>query len=382
MRFAPTHPTLPPTHSPDCAGWELEGTLCEAANTDTGVVWECPLLVPLDPVARALRAPSRREAPRWLRAPLERGSSVDTSGTFGSFDRPGGGLDRSGSTPHLERAARAVVEAAAAGPSSSVAGGAPPFAFHSHQPTDSFAFSEASKSLAANHSEAASSAVHAWQQQPAEAEAAAADADAPSDAAALPPGRRGRRPVEGARLSLQSAATLEDWSQPTSEQPSPEPSRSSAASPQKGSPAPAPAAARPRPPLLRLPGGGAVPEAQQARLQEGRGEGEEEEDRFAAAFTRLSMRGIRARKLSADRGASRRGSQAVLAGGGEDGEVDGVPDTPPAPERQWHFFTSEPGRGRAPQSVCAVAGRGGGGTIIVSCALAGASPAAPPAGLH
>ena len=42
------------------AGWELEGTLCEASNTDTGVVWECPLLVPLDPVPRSLRAPAKK----------------------------------------------------------------------------------------------------------------------------------------------------------------------------------------------------------------------------------------------------------------------------------------------------------------------------------
>ena len=412
-----------PTPSPARAGWELEGTLCEASNTDTGVVWcaleqgagpaggllgawprglmapctrpaqrlpphtltrplpcaaspslprECPLLVPLDPVPRALRAIGRREPPRWLRAPLDRagsGSESGTaSGTFGSFDQPDGGAP-SGSTPHLEGAAYAALAAAAPAGSSGeaataadqageAAGGAPGFAFSPHhRRADSFAFDEAPSGLHDSHMEAAASAVQAWQQQPAEAapaaEAPAPDPDAPSDAAALPPGLRGRRPVEGAHLPLQSAATLEDWSQPTSEQPSPEPSQSnaasSAASPEKGSPAPPAlaAAARPRPPLLHLAGPGAGPGAQaqprqqqgqQGQQGQGQAEGEEEEDRFAAAFSRLSMRGIRPRKRSGDRGASRRGSQAVLAGGGED--EAGAPDTPPPPERQWHFFTS------------------------------------------
>ncbi|KAL4855527.1 Acid beta-fructofuranosidase 4 [Chlorella vulgaris] len=47
-------------------GWELEGTLCEAPNTETGVVWECPLLVPMDPVPHALRAPHKHVPPGWL----------------------------------------------------------------------------------------------------------------------------------------------------------------------------------------------------------------------------------------------------------------------------------------------------------------------------
>lgn len=50
--------SLGPANAP--AGWELEGTLCEAQNTETGVVWECPLLVPLDPIPRHLRAPSKQ----------------------------------------------------------------------------------------------------------------------------------------------------------------------------------------------------------------------------------------------------------------------------------------------------------------------------------
>jgi sucrose-6-phosphate hydrolase SacC (GH32 family) len=48
------------------AGWELEGTLCEGSSVDTGVVWECPLLVPLAPVPLHLRAATPRAPPRWL----------------------------------------------------------------------------------------------------------------------------------------------------------------------------------------------------------------------------------------------------------------------------------------------------------------------------
>ena len=71
--IAPCHPT-PPRHASHLScercslaptGWELEGTLCEASNTDTGVVWECPLLVPLDPVPRTLRAPAK-QASLWV----------------------------------------------------------------------------------------------------------------------------------------------------------------------------------------------------------------------------------------------------------------------------------------------------------------------------
>jgi hypothetical protein len=70
---------------------------------------------------------------------------------------------------------------------------------------------------------------------------------------------------------------------------------------------------------------------------------EEEEDRFAAAFSRLSMRGIRARKRSAEP-ASRRGSQAALAAlaGLWGGEEEEAVTTPPPPARQWHFFTVSP----------------------------------------
>ena len=30
-----------------CAGWRYESMLCEADNVDTGVMWECPLLLEL-----------------------------------------------------------------------------------------------------------------------------------------------------------------------------------------------------------------------------------------------------------------------------------------------------------------------------------------------
>lgn len=47
-------------------GWDFEGTLCEGSSEDTGVVWECPLLVPLLPLPVHLRSPHPHEPPRWL----------------------------------------------------------------------------------------------------------------------------------------------------------------------------------------------------------------------------------------------------------------------------------------------------------------------------
>lgn len=31
-----------------CTGWRYDGLLCEADNTDTGAMWECPLLFELE----------------------------------------------------------------------------------------------------------------------------------------------------------------------------------------------------------------------------------------------------------------------------------------------------------------------------------------------
>lgn len=55
--------------------WELEGQLCEGLSEDTGVVWECPILVPLLPVPQALRAPKQHEPPLWLVPPAPSGPS-------------------------------------------------------------------------------------------------------------------------------------------------------------------------------------------------------------------------------------------------------------------------------------------------------------------
>lgn len=47
-------------------GWELVGQLCTAPTTETGVVWECPLLVPLAVVSEKLKSKHPGRAPRWL----------------------------------------------------------------------------------------------------------------------------------------------------------------------------------------------------------------------------------------------------------------------------------------------------------------------------
>ena len=205
---------------------------------------------------------------------------------------------------------------------------------------------------------------------PAAAPALPAALELPSDAAALPPGRE-RAPVAGAQIDLGSAASLVHWSQPASEQLSPE--SSALGSPQKSPPQPGSQQSSPqrpplqqrrgRPPALVLPGTSLPPsgrrrsrqrssarssldrpqDAQQA--QQAQQQHEEEEDRFAAAFSRLSMRGIRARKRSAEP-ASRRGSQAALAAlAGVWGEEEEAVRTPPPPSRQWHFFTGMRGGG-------------------------------------
>jgi sucrose-6-phosphate hydrolase SacC (GH32 family) len=50
-------------------GWELEGTLCEGTIEDSGVVWECPLLVPLLPVPPQQRSRHQHIPPAWLHQP-------------------------------------------------------------------------------------------------------------------------------------------------------------------------------------------------------------------------------------------------------------------------------------------------------------------------
>jgi sucrose-6-phosphate hydrolase SacC (GH32 family) len=47
-------------------GWSYEGMLCEGTIEDSGVVWECPLLVPLLPVPKKLRPFRQDDPPRWL----------------------------------------------------------------------------------------------------------------------------------------------------------------------------------------------------------------------------------------------------------------------------------------------------------------------------
>jgi sucrose-6-phosphate hydrolase SacC (GH32 family) len=40
---------------PLIAEWEYDGMLCVAANTDTGAMWECPLLLELQELPDVLR---------------------------------------------------------------------------------------------------------------------------------------------------------------------------------------------------------------------------------------------------------------------------------------------------------------------------------------
>ncbi|KAL4420475.1 hypothetical protein ABPG75_010131 [Micractinium tetrahymenae] len=479
-------------------GWELEGTLCEAQNTDTGVVWECPLLVALDPVPRHLRAPAKQLPPAWLVAAHQAaagGGSMHSSageaesgGGFGSVnsmsqestgpaigngtagtagsgtiaalgshrklrlgpagalaaqassaaaggqpsdDPPVGAIPGTGSgTKQSIAAVPAAAPAAAeeaAGPIAaagegkqlgagggeeggedgsdecSAAGGAEgateaadvpaAFAFAQHQRADSFAFDRDLSLDDLAQAEEAASAVTAWQQQaasaggsaaasgitspaahglaaqpaadiaPAAATAASAaaaaagpDLDAPSDAAALPPGRRGRRMLPDAKLLLESAATLEDWSAPTSQAASPVQPLSGTGTPE-GKPSPdKPQRAQqavPPPPRLDLspPGrrGGQAGAADQAQQAQQAQQAHHEEDRFAAAFSQI--RGIRARTRSKERllpGSGCKGQPAGAAA--HEAHADLEPsasgateaDTPVPPERQWHFFTVSP----------------------------------------
>ena len=73
-------------------GWELRGLLCEGCADDTGVVWECPLLVPLKYVPSSLRAPSRAKPPAWLfksETVSERLSSADLARSAGAQQAAG-----------------------------------------------------------------------------------------------------------------------------------------------------------------------------------------------------------------------------------------------------------------------------------------------------
>ena len=56
-------------------GWELEGTLCEGTIEDSGVVWECPRLVPLLPVPSHQRSRHPHIPPPWLHQPNKLSSS-------------------------------------------------------------------------------------------------------------------------------------------------------------------------------------------------------------------------------------------------------------------------------------------------------------------
>lgn len=60
--------------------WELLGLLCEGIADDTGVVWECPLIVPLKKLPQELKIrKSRRAAPLWLFRQTERPGSAKPS---------------------------------------------------------------------------------------------------------------------------------------------------------------------------------------------------------------------------------------------------------------------------------------------------------------
>jgi len=57
-------------------GWELEGTLCEGTIEDSGVVWECPLLIPLLPVPPQQRSKHPHIPPGWLHQPSKYSSKT------------------------------------------------------------------------------------------------------------------------------------------------------------------------------------------------------------------------------------------------------------------------------------------------------------------
>lgn len=70
-------------------GWSYEGMLCEGAIEDSGVVWECPLLVPLLPVPPPLRRTRQDDPPRWLLGTSSIGSGSSSGRrTTKSHSRP------------------------------------------------------------------------------------------------------------------------------------------------------------------------------------------------------------------------------------------------------------------------------------------------------
>lgn len=74
-------------------GWELEGTLCEGTIEDSGVVWECPLLVPLLPVPPQQRSKHPHIPPAWLHQPGKRSSRI-TRTTHSVLDTSPGSYQR------------------------------------------------------------------------------------------------------------------------------------------------------------------------------------------------------------------------------------------------------------------------------------------------
>ncbi|EFN52585.1 hypothetical protein CHLNCDRAFT_58794 [Chlorella variabilis] len=370
-------------------GWELEGTLCEASNTDTGVVWECPLLVPLDPVPRSQRAPSRHVPPSWLvlTGPAASDSDSERRDGFGSytqFAEPGSGGSagsagsggRGGGRGSTIRSALhlSLLDGSPAAGGRGGSAASPAAAAADALAAGTAAPRPAPGSLAATAVVAAVTA------------SAAADFDALSQASLLPPGRR-RRQVAGARLALESAATLEDWSRSNSThtspaQPSPLDPLSKADSPDvlsspdhNGRPGAQQRRAQQLPPPPQQAAGAAAAgdaggsscgssdggsDASCSSSERAAGAGSqqqqqqqrcEDEDRFAAALSRV--RSIRARKRSKERSAARLASLAsasqrselVAAGGGGSSGLRGAAaaeDSPQPPRRQWHFFTVSP----------------------------------------
>lgn len=74
-----------PADGPGSAGWKFEGWLCEAANVDTGLMWECPLLAPLEFIRDA--APSVRRTMSSLR-PINEALLAENHATSKPAERP------------------------------------------------------------------------------------------------------------------------------------------------------------------------------------------------------------------------------------------------------------------------------------------------------
>ena len=268
---------------------------------------------------------------------------------------------------------------------------------------DSFAFERDTSRDALAQTEQAATAVHAWHKQHERERASGSsstefassppspcavrwgragidsggdsDAEAPSNAEALPagraaprvgnggsggsggggrggpPGSRRRRAVEGAQLELDSAATLEDWSKPASEQASPRLQQDGATAPQQQqltSRLPPGSMANGLPDSSSGGGSTCLEAAATAVDGQAAGDGDDIElDCFAAAFSRV--RGIRARRRPRDEHSD---SQSPLLPEQQQQQhsphvhrlafVEEEPQwsgkrAPPA--RQWHLFT-------------------------------------------